>query len=73
MIYGNVLYFDNINSIGGVEQYFYYLAKKYNKYDITIFYSTGDEKQIKRLRELVRVVQFRGQRIKCTLWVLFRS
>lgn len=65
MIYGNVLYFDNINSIGGVEQYFYYLAKKYNKYDITIFYSTGDEKQIKRLRELVRVVQFRGQRIKC--------
>ena len=65
MTYGNILYFDNINSIGGVEQYFYYLAKKYNKYDITIFYSTGDEKQIKRLRELVRVKQFTGQRIKC--------
>ena len=65
MTYGNILYFDNINSIGGVEQYFYYLAKKYNKYDITIFYSTGDEKQIKRLRELVRVKKFTGQRIKC--------
>ena len=64
-MYGNILYFDNINSIGGVEQYFYYLAKKYNKYDITIFYSTGDEKQIKRLRELVRVKKFTGQRIKC--------
>lgn len=65
MKYGNILYFDNINSIGGVEQYFYYLAKKYNKYDITIIYSTGDEKQIKRLRELVRVKKFTGQRIKC--------
>lgn len=65
MTYGNILYFDNINSIGGVEQYFYYLAKKYSKYDITIIYSTGDEKQIKRLRELVRVKQFTGQRIKC--------
>lgn len=61
----NILYFDNINSIGGVEQYFYYLAKKYNDYDITIYYSTGDEKQIRRLRELVRVKKFDGKRIKC--------
>lgn len=62
---GNILYFDNINSIGGVEQYFYYLAKKYNDYDITIIYSQGDEKQIRRLREYVRVVKFDGKRIKC--------
>ena len=61
----NILYFDNINSIGGVEQFFYYIAKKYNDYDITIFYSNGDAKQIARLREYVRVVKFDGKRIKC--------
>lgn len=61
----NILYFDNINSVGGVESYFYYLAKKYNDYDITIVYSQGDEKQIRRLRELVRVKKFDGKRIKC--------
>ena len=65
MGYGNILYFDNINSIGGVEQYFYYLAKKYNDYDITVIYSKGDEKQIRRLREYIRVIKFDGKRIKC--------
>lgn len=64
-MYGNVIYFANINSIGGCESFFYYLAKKYNKYDTTIMYKTGDEKQIRRLRELVRVKQFKGTRIKC--------
>ena len=32
---------------------------------MTIMYKNGDEKQIKRLRELVRVKQFKGQRFKC--------
>ena len=64
-MYTNILYFDNINSIGGVEQYFYYLAKKYHDQDITIFYSNGDEKQIARLRNYVRVQKFTGSRIKC--------
>ena len=64
-MYGNVLFFDNINSIGGVESFFFYLLKKYNKYDITIYYIKGDEKQIKRLREYARVKQFSGERIKC--------
>lgn len=61
----NIIYFDNINSIGGVESFFYYLAKKYNDYDITIVYSNGDEKQIRRLREYVRVKKFDGKRIEC--------
>lgn len=64
-MYSNILYFDNINSIGGVEQFFYYIAKKYNDYDITIVYSNGDAKQIARLREYVRVIKFDGKRIKC--------
>ena len=64
-MYGNVIYFANINSIGGCESFFYYLAKKYNKYDTTIMYKNGDPAQIKRLRELVRVQQFTGQHFKC--------
>lgn len=64
-MYSNVLYFDNINSCGGTESVFYYLAKKYNKYDITIIYKTADDKQLKRLRKYVRCIPFNNQKIKC--------
>lgn len=63
--YSNIFYFDNINKIGGVETFFFEIAKKYFKYDITIFYSTGDEKQIQRLKKYVRVKQYINQKIKC--------
>ena len=63
--YTNVFYFDKINKIGGVETFFYEIAKKYCKNDITIFYSFGDLQQIKRLKQLVRVIQYNGQKIKC--------
>lgn len=62
----NVLYFAWINQIGGVETMFYNLAKKYGKkYDITIFYSSGDQDQIERLRKYVRVIHYTGQHIVC--------
>ena len=61
----NIFYFSNINSIGGVETFFYYLARKYQDWDIAVFYRTGDEAQIKRLRKYVRVIQFTGQTIYC--------
>lgn len=62
----NILYFKNINSIGGVESMFFYLAKKYQDFDITIYYSTGDFKQIQRLARYVRVKQYKsGEVIKC--------
>jgi len=64
-MYSNVFYFDNINSIGGVETFFYYLAKKYHNLDITVVYSNGDEQQLKRLSKLIRVIKFTGQKIKC--------
>ena len=35
----NIFYFYNINSIGGVESMFYYLAKKYCDKDIIILYT----------------------------------
>lgn len=62
----NIFYFSNINSIGGVESFFYYLAKKYKDWDITIYYRTGDKKQIERLSKFVRVVRWDGQsRVRC--------
>lgn len=61
----NVFYFNNINSIGGVESMFYYLAKKYQDWDIVIYYQTGDEEQIKRLKKYVRVKKYKGEKIVC--------
>lgn len=64
-MYSNIFYFDRINKIGGVETFFYEIAKKYCNNDITILYSFGDLKQIQRLKKLVRVIKYTGQKIKC--------
>lgn len=61
--YNNIFYFDNINSIGGVETFFYYLSKKHK--DMTVFYKTGDYNQIKRLAQNVEVRKYNGQKIEC--------
>ena len=63
--YTNIFYFDRLNKIGGVETFFYEIAKKYCDNDITVFYSYGDLKQIKRLKKYIRVVKYTGQKIKC--------
>ena len=61
----NIFYVSNFNSIGGVETFAYELARKYQDYDITIVYKTGDLEQIKRLKKYVRVIQFTNQTFKC--------
>ena len=63
----NLFYFKSLNRIGGVETFFYQLAKKYGKdYDITIMYSDADPEQVKRLSEYVRVKKYKdGERVKC--------
>lgn len=61
----NVFYFRHINSIGGIETFFYNLAKKYKDKDITIFYQTGDKEQIERLKKYVRVKKYNGEKIEC--------
>ena len=63
--YTNIFYFDRINKIGGVETFFYEIAKKYCDEDITVLYSYGDINQIRRLKKLVRVVRYTGQTINC--------
>ena len=63
MKYKNVFYFKAINSVGGCESFFYYLAKNYK--NIVIFYREGNPEQIKRLAKLVEVRKFKEQRIEC--------
>ena len=43
----------------------YELARKYQDRDLTIIYSSGDEKQIRRLRKYVRCKRYDGKPIKC--------
>lgn len=57
----NVFYFKKINSVGGVESFFYYLAQKYN---FKVYYKDGDPEQIKRLSQLVEVHKYK-EPIKC--------
>ena len=61
----NVFYFRVLNKIGGIETFFYYLAKKYKNWDITVYYSEGDIEQIRRLKKYIRVKKYNGEKIKC--------
>ena len=61
----NIFYFYMLNEIGGVETFFYYIAKKYYDFDITIYYTIGNDNQINRLKKYVRVKKWNGERIKC--------
>ena len=65
-MYSNIFYFKRISKIGGTEQFLYEIAKKYNKYDITVFYDDADLNQLARLRKYVRCRRRKpGQTIKC--------
>lgn len=61
----NIFYIYNLNLIGGTESFLYYLCRKYQDYDITIYYQIGDINQINRLRQYVRVKKYDGEKIQC--------
>lgn len=61
----NIFYFKLLNKIGGIETFFYQLAKKYRDWDITIYYSEADFEQVRRLAKYVRVKKYRGEHIVC--------
>lgn len=61
----NIFYFNHINIIGGVENFFYELAKKYNAWDIVIYYKSGDKEQIERLKKFVEVKKYKNEIIEC--------
>lgn len=70
--YGNVILCHGIGKIGGIETFFYELARKYGDYDITIAYSYGDEKQLRRLKKYVRCIRL-TEKIKCKKCFLMYS
>lgn len=62
----NIFYFRKINKIGGTEQFLYEIAKKYHKYDITIFYDEADIFQLMRLKKYLRCKKrIKGELVKC--------
>ena len=61
----NIYYFSVISEIGGIETFFYQLAKKYSDRNLTIIYREANEKQLKRLRKYVQCIPYCGQKIKC--------
>ena len=63
-----VFYIPYFNNIGGVESWIYYVSQLYGKKrDITVYYGSGDEKQIERLLPLVKVKKFLNQEINCDI------
>ena len=60
----NVLLCDGIGKIGGIETFFYELAKKYHKLDIAIVYISADTNQLRRLSKYVRCIRL-TKKIKC--------
>ena len=60
-----VFYMHKLSAIGGVESFFYYLAKKYKNF--TVYYSEGNVEQVKRLAKLVEVRRY-TKPIKCDLF-----
>ena len=66
-----VFYIPYFNNIGGVESWIYYVSKLYGKNrDITVYYGSGDEKQIDRLRNLVKVKKFYNQEVNCDIVIV---
>ena len=63
--HANIIYMPYLNVIGGTEQFVYELAKKYYMYDIAVVYKIGHPNQIKRLKDYVKVIEYKGQKFKC--------
>ena len=62
----NVIYYENIEHLGGVSTYEYELALKYhNSKDMTLYYKYGDVEQLRRLRRYIKVVKWNGEDVEC--------
>ena len=67
----NVIYFPNLNCVGGVETYCYEMGLKYGKdFDITVLYRNGDANMVNHISEVCRVLRYRpGDRIVCDVFI----
>lgn len=64
-MYDNVFYYGHVCTIGGVETFFYEIARKYADWDLTLLYKSGDSKQLQRIAKYIRVKRWNGEKIKC--------
>lgn len=67
-----VFYISNINDIGGVEQWMYYIAKLYGDRDITLLYKTAVAAQLRRLaRYDINIEKYVPQKgVNCRLLIV---
>ena len=61
----NLYYFRVISQIGGIETFFYQLAKKYKDIDLVIVYNVADPLQLERLKKYVKCIKFTNQQFEC--------
>lgn len=59
-VYANLFYFRNLNSIGGIETWYYNISRLYGEYDLTLVYRQADRKQLKRLSKYMRCIKWNG-------------
>lgn len=58
MKYENLFYFGYLNSIGGIESWYYYMSQVYANRDITLLYKKADQKQLERLIDNIRCIKY---------------
>lgn len=61
----NVYWVGNLNVIGGVETAIYELAKMFQDYDFVVYYNSIPSSQLKRLKQYVKCIKYKGELIKC--------
>ena len=64
-MYNTIVYYGHVFRIGGVETFFYELARKYADRDITMLYKSGDPEQLQRLGRYIRLKRWDGKPIQC--------
>lgn len=69
----NVLYFPNINAVGGIETFCYEFGLMYGKrYDITVIFQNGDADMVRKISETCRVIKYRdGDEIECDTFIFW--
>lgn len=64
-MYDTIFYYGHVCRIGGVETFFYEMARKYADRDITLLYRTGDAEQLRRIAQYIRVKKWDGKPVQC--------
>lgn len=64
-MYDTILFYGHVCRIGGVETFFYEMARKYADRDLTLLYKSGDPEQLRRVAEYIRVKRWDGKPVSC--------